>query len=131
MEINELKTWIDSLPAEFSDYQIVFGQAFEDGDQLMMNKEGHEVRSLFLDEENKELVLQVHSDYNSFACNTLRDLKIWIEKAPESASQYDCVLGEIHQVDEYRVRLDKPITVMDVDEVDRQIVLAEFLNQEK
>ena len=56
MTLKELKTWLDKLPEEFLDFNVVNGEIGMLDDQYMYRVD-KPVTTLTVDEENKEIVI--------------------------------------------------------------------------
>ena len=54
----------------------------------------------------------------------LKELKTWINNLPEKFDEYSVVNGEYGELDgEFFYRLDKPVTVLTVDEEHKEIIV--------
>ena len=56
MTLRELKTWLDKLPEEFLDFNVVNGEVGMLGGEYMYRLD-KPVTTLIVDEENKEVVI--------------------------------------------------------------------------
>lgn len=55
----------------------------------------------------------------------LSELKDWVNTLPEELMEFDVIIGEGGTIDdEYRYRLDKPITFALIDEETKEVVLG-------
>lgn len=55
---------------------------------------------------------------------TLKELKDWLNTLPDEFLEYTIVNGEVGILDdEYHYRLDKPITMLTVDEENKEIII--------
>ena len=60
----------------------------------------------------------------------LRDLREWIERLPKKFDDFDVVNAECGVIDEeYTFRLDKPVTVLDIDENTKEILIMNDENK--
>ena len=55
---------------------------------------------------------------------TFKELKEWVNNLPEEFDEYSVVNGEFKEIDEeYWCRIDKPLTLLTVDQEHREILL--------
>lgn len=62
----------------------------------------------------------------------LKDLKEWIAKLPKEFDEFDIVNAECGLInEEYTYRLDKPVTMLDVDENTKEILILNDEDKKK
>ena len=55
---------------------------------------------------------------------TLKELKDWVNNLPEEFDEFSVVNGEFKEIDEeFWYRIDKPLTLLNVDQEHREILL--------
>jgi hypothetical protein len=61
----------------------------------------------------------------------LKEFKEWLNKLPEVADEFEIVLGEIKKKnEEYYFRLDEPISALDLDIDNKEILIMRMNNDE-
>ena len=68
------------------------------------------------------------SDNNENKGMTIRELKAFLNRLPEGFDEFELVNGEVAGIDEYYVRVDKPIIHIEIDEQSGEML---FLHQSK
>ena len=90
MTLQELKTWIDALPEDFLEYQVVHAEAMDlDSDEDELGVVEYTIRvdkpitALTVDEDNKEILIM--NDYNS---DPLSDLDFDFDEDPNDGKEF-------------------------------------------
>ena len=61
----------------------------------------------------------------------LKEFKEWLNKLPEVADKFEIVLGELKKKDEeYYFRLDEPISALDLDMDNKEVLIMRMNNDE-
>lgn len=60
----------------------------------------------------------------------LKELKDWINKLPDGFLEFSVVNGEYGELDgEFKYRVDKPVTVLTVDEETKEIIILNDIDE--